>query len=468
MPKPSAERLWERCLDIVKVNVTRQDYDTWFAPVTFDSLDSDNKTIVLRVPSHAIYETLEKQKRFRYLLYNVIWRVYGEDFIITYRILVDSTTNTTADVEGTRGSTAKETINRHTKKLKPSQESELQSQLNESYTFENFIEGAGNKLLRSVGISIATNPKQTTFNPLFIYGSSGVGKTHLVNAIGIEYKRNFPERRVLYVTANQFKVQFMTARQENKINDFIYFYQTIDVLIIDDIHEFAGLQGTQGTFFHIFNHLKMNGKQIILTSDRPPQSLPGVEERLLTRFKWGLSAELEKPDYELCRKILLSKIRQDGLQVGDDVAEFVARNVCGSIRDLEGTLSSLMAYSLVFNQDINMEMARQVVGKAMKAQTRTVTIDMIIDRACSFFDIGESEIMAKGRKASVVIVRQLIMYLAHRHTKLTASRIGLRIGGRSHATVIHAVKQVERQLTEDKAFERRVAELEAMLGDGKR
>ncbi len=463
MPKPSPQKLWERCLAIVRVNVEPHEYDTWFAPLAFDSLDTEGRMLVLRVPSHAIYETLEHEKSLRHLLYNIIWRVYKEKVRITYRILVDSTQNMTTDVEGTAGSTPEERINARTKKVGQTAESELDSRLNENYTFESFIEGAGNKLLRSVGMSIATNPKQTTFNPLFIYGSSGVGKTHLASAIGIQFKRNFPGRRVLYVTANLFKVQYTTAVQQNQVNGFIGFYQTIDVLIIDDVQEFAGLTATQQTFFHIFNHLKMNGKQIIMTSDRPPASMQGMEERLLTRFKWGLSAELEKPDYELCHKILQNKIRQNGLTVGEDVVEYIARNVKNSIRDLEGVLSSLMAHALVYNQDIDMAIAQQVVGKAMKSPQKTITIDMVIDKACEYFGVSEGDIVAKGRKANIVAVRQLVMYLAERYARMTTGKIGLRLGGRSHATVIHAIKQVESQLAGDKDFARRVEEVKAML-----
>lgn len=463
MAKPSPQKQWERCLEILKVNVEKQDYDTWFAPIVFDSIDMEKKMLVLRVQSYFICETLEREKRFKHLLYNIIWRVYNEKLQIRYRVLTDSTTNTTIDVEGTSGSTAQEEINKRTKKLKQASESELDSQLNENYTFENFIEGTGNKLLRSVGQSIAENPKQTTFNPLFIYGSSGVGKTHLVNAIGIQFKRNFPEKRVLYISANLFKVQYMTARQQNRINDFIYFYQTIDVLIIDDIQEFAGLTGTQQTFFHIFNHLKMNGKQIIMTSDRPPASMPGMEERLLTRFKWGLAAELEKPDHELCRKILLSKIQQEGLNISEEVTDYIAANVTDSIRDLEGTLVSLMAHSLAFNRDIDLKIAQQVVNKTQKAQRKTITIDMILNKTCSYFDVSEDDVMSKSRKANIVVVRQLVMYLASNCTKLTASKIGLHIGGRNHATVLHSVKQIQDRMSTDKTFAQKVAEIEGLL-----
>ncbi len=463
MSKLTAARQWERCLEIVKVNVDRDAYDTWFAPIAFDSVDMERKMLYLSVPSHTICETLEKETSLKFLLYNIIWKVYKERLQITYRILVDSTMSLTTDVEGTAGSTPEERMDRRTKKVSQHEESELASNLNEGMTFVNFIEGAGNRLLRSVGMSIATKPKQATFNPLFIHGSSGVGKTHLVNAIGIEFKRNFPERRILYVTANLFKVQYMAAVQQNKVSDFICFYQTIDVLIIDDIQEFAGLAGTQQAFFHIFNHLKMNDKKIIMTSDRQPSSMSGMEERLLSRFKWGLTAELEKPDYELCHKVLESKIRQNGLTIAPEVVDYIARNVRNSIRDLEGVLNSLMAHALVYNQDIDMAIAQLVIEKGARAARKVITIDMIIDKVCAYFGVEESEIISKGRKASVVVVRQLIMYLAGKHSKMTASKIGLRIGGRNHATVIHSVKQTESLLASDKDFARKVAEVEEIL-----
>ncbi len=463
MPKLSASKLWELCLEYLKANVEEHEFKTWFVPIVFDSLDEKNNSIVLRVPSYAIYEKLEKDTHFKHILYNIIWKVFKSRLLITYRVLVDSDTNATDDIKGSPGSIAKEQVSPRTKIVKPVVADELNSQLNDDYTFENFIEGTGNRLLRSIGLSIASNPKQLTFNPLFIYGSSGVGKTHLVNAIGIQFKRNFPEMRVLYITANLFKLQYTTAVQQNKVNDFVYFYQSIDVIIIDDVQEFAGLQGTQQTFFHIFNHLKSNSKHIIMTSDREPASLPGLEERLLTRFKWGLVAELEKPDYELCRKILMNKISQHGLLVSDEVVDFLASNVNNSIRDLEGLFSSLMAHALVYNQDIDVSIAQQVVNKAMNLSKRNVTIDVIIDKVCNYFDVSDSDIIAKGRTANVALVRQLIMYLADKHAKMTASKIGLRIGGRNHATVIHAVKQIQNRLANDKAFAQKVAEVEGIL-----
>lgn len=463
MTKPTPQAQWEQCLSILKVNIDRQAYDALLANIDFVSLNREENYIYLRVQSSFIYETIEHTKRIRQLLYSVIWSVYKTKLIIRYQILADSTTNTTTNIEGTAGTTVETKINRRTKKVEEVVESELESRLNENYTFDNFIEGNGNKLLRSVGKSIADNPKQTTFNPLFIYGGSGVGKTHLVNAIGIQFKRNFPQKRVLYVTAHDFKVQFMTAKQQNRINDFIYFYQTIDVLIIDDVQEFSGLTGTQQTFFHIFNHLKMNGKQIIMTSDQAPGSMPGMEERLITRFKWGLATELERPDQELCRKILENKIKQDGLQISDEVVDFISHNIVNSIRDLEGIICSLQAHAMALNRDIDLGIAQMVINQSVKAQKKSVTIEKIIDTVCSYYGVSQEDVMSKTRKANIVLVRQLAMYLASKTTKMSTSKIGLYVGGRNHATVLHSIKQIQDRLLTDKAFQQQVEEIEQIL-----
>ncbi len=463
MTKQTPQQLWERCLSILKVNVERDVYDTLLAPIVFVDVNSERGEIELSVQSHYIFEAIEQNKHTRQVLYSVIWKVFDQQLRIRYKILTDSTTNVTTEVEGTAGSTSEAKINRRTGKIQVPEQSELDSHLNEHMTFDNFIEGNGNKLLRSVGMSIADKPKQTTFNPLFVYGSSGVGKTHLVNAIGIQYKRNNPQSRVLYITAHEFKVQFMTARQQNNINDFIYFYQSIDVLIIDDVQEFSGLASTQHTFFHIFNHLKINGKQIIMTSDVAPNNMPGMEERLITRFKWGLASELERPDQELCRKILLHKIHQDSLSISDSVVDYIASNMMNSIRDLEGIILSLQAHALAFNREIDLSIAQQVLSRSLKAQKRSVTIEMIMEATCSYFNVSQEDVMSKTRKANIVMVRQLAMYFANKLTKMTTSKIGLYIGGRNHATVLHSIKQIQGRLSVDSAFQEQVNEIEEGL-----
>lgn len=310
---------------------------------------------------------------------------------------------------------------------------------------------------------MAQNPART-FNPLFIYGPSGVGKTHLVNAIGTRIKELYPEKRVLYVSAHLFQVQYTDSVRTNHFNDFITFYQTIDVLIIDDIQEFAGVTKTQNTFFHIFNHLHQNGKQLILTSDRAPVMLQGMEDRLLTRFKWGLVAELEKPDTELRKNILRNKIRQDGLTISESVISYIAENVNESVRELEGIVNSLLAQSILFKRDIDIELTQRIVRKAVKcAEVKPVTVEDIIEKVCEYYKVDTSTIHTKTRKREVVQVRQVAMYLAKKHTDTSSSKIGQMIGKKDHATVLHACKIVKDQVDVDKAFKAEIDEIETTL-----
>lgn len=456
---------WKRCLEIIEVNVSEQDYRTWFLPIQFISFSREQKELLLSVPSNFFFEILDSQ--FKKLMYNVVWKNFGKEIHIMYRILTDSTNDIATEIDTIPSAVEPQRLSKSGVFLPTSRSkippAELDSNLNAEYRFENFIEGESNKLPRSIGQAIAENPKQTTFNPLFIYGASGVGKTHLVNAIGTKLKELHPKMRVLYVGANQFTVQYTDSIRKNTFNDFINFYQTIDTLIIDDIQELAGQDKTQLEFFHIFNHLKLNGKQIIITSDRDPASMKGMEERLLTRFKWGLMAELERPNQELCRKILENKIRHDGLSIPEDVVEYIAANVNNSIRDLEGIVNSLMASSVVYSRDIDLAMAEQIIKRVIKFQSAPITIDRIIEEACLHWGISQDEVFSKSRKANIVTVRQTAMYLAQKHTKMTASRIGLLIGGRNHATVLHAIGQIRDRISTEKEFARHISELEAAL-----
>lgn len=454
--------LWERCLEIIKCNVKEQEYETWFRPTQFISFDSETHELMLSVPSNFFFEILDGQ--FKRLMYNVAWRIYGKDVRIMYRILTDSTNNISTEKEGLPTQERMRKMQDDT--MRPNSkapEDDLESNLNSDYRFENFIEGESNRFAYSIGRSLADNPRQTTFNPLFIHGSSGVGKTHLVNAIGMALKEKFPKRRVLYVTAHQFMVQFTESRRLNTFNQFIAFYQTIDTLIIDDIQELAGQEKTQDAFFFIFNHLKMNGKQIILTADRAPAVMQGMEDRLLTRFKWGLTAELERPELELRRRILVSKIRRDGLSIPDDVIDYVAQNASESVRDLEGIVNSLMAYSVVYSRDIDLPLAEQVLKRTVRSQEKNITLDNIVDACCEHWNCSHEDLYSKSRKASIVTVRQTVMYLAQKHTKMTTSRIGLLIGGRNHATVLHAIHQIIDRLASDREYKSHVSAIEAQL-----
>jgi chromosomal replication initiator protein len=328
----------------------------------------------------------------------------------------------------------------------------LNPQLDPKKTFDNYIEGNSNKLPRTVGLSIAEHPGKSTFNPFFIYGPSGCGKTHLINAIGVQCKRMYPQKRVLYVSARLFQVQFTDSVRQNTTNDFINFYQTIDVLIVDDIQEWVNSPKTLDTFFHIFDHLFRLGKQIILASDRPPVDLVGVKDRLLTRFSCGLIAELEKPNVQLCVDILNSKCRRDGLKIPMEVIQFVAQTANGSVRDLEGVLNSLMAYSIVYNSNIDMHLAERVIKRAVKVDNHPLTIDDILEKVCQHFGVSQQHVISKSRKRDYVQVRQVSMYLAQKYTKMPASRIGQLIGGRDHSTVIHSCSTIEQRLKVDKAF----------------
>ena len=451
--------LWNRCLEIIRDNVSPQTYKTWFCPIV--PLKYEDKTLELQVPSQFFYEFLEE--KFLDLLRQTIHKVFGEGSKLMYRVMVVKNPPTTVPLPPHAGSQAP--LHKPVTKSIPQvpQVSDLDPHLNKDYNFETFIEGESNKLSRSVAEAVALNPAKTVFNPLFFYGASGVGKTHLANAIGTKIKELYPEKRVLYVSAHLFQVQYTDSVRNNTTNDFINFYQSIDVLIIDDIQEFAGVTKTQNTFFHIFNHLHQNGKQLILTSDRAPVLLQGMEERLITRFKWGMVAELEKPTIELRRNILRNKIRRDGLQFPPEVIDYIAENVNDSVRDLEGIIISLMAHSTIYNKDIDLELAQRIVKKISRNESKAVTIDHIIQTVCSHFGLEPATIHTKSRKREVVQARQIAMYLAKNNTDFSTSKIGTLIGNKDHATVLHACKTVKGQLEVDRSFHEEVDCIESEL-----
>ena len=452
--------LWNRCLQIIKDNVPPQTYKTWFLPIV--PLKYEDKTLVLQVPSQFFYEFLEEQ--FIDLLRQSILKVFGEGSKLMYNVMVVNNPPTTVPLPPHPDHTTTTAAKPQVKEV-PQQPlvTQLDSHLKGDYNFETFIEGESNKLSRSVAEAVALNPAKTIFNPLFIYGASGVGKTHLVNAIGTKIKELYPDKRVLYVSAHLFQVQYTDSVRNNTVNDFINFYQTIDVLIIDDIQEFAGVTKTQNTFFHIFNHLHQNGKQLILTSDRSPVLLQGVEERLITRFKWGMVAELEKPTVELRRDILRNKIRRDGLQFPPEVVDYIAENVSDSVRDLEGIIISIMAHATIYNRDIDLELAQRIVKKVTHNENKPVTIDDILRVVCIHYGLESNAIHTKSRKRDVVQARQVAMYLAKTYTDLSTAKIGNLIGNRDHATVLHACKTIKALKDVDKAFQTEMDEIQAEL-----
>ena len=456
--------LWSRCLSVIRDNVPETIFKTWFEPIV--PLIYQNKALTIGVPTQFFYEILEE--KYADLLRVALNKEIGEGTQLVYRVLIDKTNDQTIDLVGTNRSrvlppsTDIKDANKAPNPMKAPTPQDLDPQLNPNYNFENFIKGSSNEFSRTVGETVAKKPART-FNPLFLYGPSGVGKTHLTNAIGTRIKELYPEKRVLYVSAHLFQVQYTDSIRTNHFNDFISFYQTIDVLIIDDIQEFAGVTKTQNTFFHIFNHLHQNGKQLILTSDRAPIMLQGMEDRLLTRFKWGLVAELEKPDTELRRNILRNKIRKDGLNIPESVVNYIAENVNESVRELEGIINSLLAQSILFKREIDMDLAERIIRKAVRIENKPITIDNIISKVCAHYDLDESVIHTKSRKREIVQIRQIAMYLAKKHTEISASKIGMLIGNRDHATVLHACKTVKDLIEINKSFKSDIEEIEAAL-----
>lgn len=461
--KVSPDARWDSALALIRKNVTEQIYNTWFKSIVFEQYDEAQKMILVQVPSPFVYEYLEEN--FVDLLGKVLYHCFGKGIRLSYRVVTDKEHNLSQDIEAEPADAIDKVkprtrANQSPTILDAAQPQQLDPQLNPHLTFGNYIEGDSNKLPRSVGLSIAEHPNTMQFNPIFIYGPSGCGKSHLINAIGVRTKQLFPQKRVLYISARLFQKQFTDAVRQSCVNDFISFYQTIDMLIVDDIQEWATADKTQDTFFHIFNHLFRNGKRIILASDRPPVDLKTMPDRLLTRFSCGLIAELEKPNLKLCIDILESKIRRDGLKIPADVIQFIAETANGSVRDLEGVINSLMAYSIVYNCNIDMRLAERVIKRAVKIDDRPLTVDDILEKVCNHYNVTPAQVNSKCRKHDYVVARQVSMYLAQKYTKMPASRIGKLVGNRDHSTVIHSCSQVEKRLQVDQLFSAEVMSIE--------
>ena len=460
----SPKALWDNSLLLIKNSVTEQQYNTWFKPIVFESYKPSTKTLLVQVPSPFVYEYLEQN--FVDLLSKVLHRNFGEGIRLTYRVVTDKEHKLSQDIEADPDDAdmAKQTREcaqqTAAQPAAPQQQEDIDTQLDPKLTFNNYMEGDSNKLPRSVGLSIAEHPNTTQFNPMFIYGPSGSGKTHLVNAIGLKAKQMYPQKRVLYVSARLFQTQYTDAVLHNASNDFINFYQSIDMLIVDDIQEWAGKAKTLNTFFHIFNHLFRNGKRIILACDRPPVELKDMPDRLLTRFSCGLVCELEKPNIQLCVDILSNKIRRDGLKIPVDVISFIAQTCNGSVRDLQGAINGLLAYSIVYNSSIDIRLAERVIKRAVKVDDKPLTIDDIVETVCHHYNVTVTAVNSKSRKRDYVVARQVTMYLAQKYTKMPASRIGKLVGNRDHSTVIHSCSKVEERLNIDAGFSDELVSIE--------
>ena len=467
--------VWVNCLRIIKDNVPPVSFKTWFEPIV--PLKLDNNILTIQVPSPFFYEYLEEQ--FIDILRKTLRKELGPGAKLEYNVVMENNGITNSKPVTVVLPTQNKTELRNNPVNMPSNNLEqkiknpfiipgikklhVDPQLNSDNTFTNFVEGECNRLARSAGLAVANAPGKNPFNPLLIYGNSGLGKTHLAQAIGIQVKEKFPDLVVLYVNAVKFQTQFVEAIRNNNKNDFLHFYQMIDVLIIDDVHEFAGKEKTQDIFFHIFNHLHQSSKQLILTSDKPPVELQGLEQRLLSRFKWGLSADLQSPDFETRVAILKQKIYNDGINISDEVIEYIATNITNNIRELEGALISLLAQSTLNRKEITIELASEMIDKLVKNTKREISIDFIQKVVCDYFGLPNDVLHTKTRKREIVQARQIAMFFSKSMTKSSLSTIGSLIGGKDHATVLHACKAVNNLIDTDKRFKSQIEDIERKL-----
>ena len=458
---------WNRCLDVIKANLPAEQFNAWFAPIVAVDYDQENNHVTLKVPSEFYREKIEGH--YLNILSLALKKVFGENVKLFYKYNVvrgDETSSVKQQEDNSSLRLRQELKIRNPRVANPFERQDtledIDPQLNPRYTFENYCGSMSNKLAVSVANAIAMHPEVKTYNPFFVFGSTGVGKTHLLQAVGIKLKEENPRMRVLYVTARVFENQYTTAVLQKKVNDFINFYQSIDVLLLDDIQEFAGKPGTQNTFFHIFNHLHQHQRQLIMSSDCRPSDLDGMVPRLISRFKWGMTVELGKPDYELRRKFLAMKSAQDGLNIDDEVLDFIASNVVESVRELEGVMVALLAHATMLGQDITIDLARSVIGNTVKVSQRQLTFEMIAETVAKYYDLSTDLIYGKSRKREISDARQLVMYLAKKEAQMSSPSIGAKLD-RTHATVLHACIQIKQRMDIEKDFSREVQDITAKL-----
>ncbi len=474
--KAGHEIVWSNCLAVIKDNIPQISFKTWFDPIV--ALKIENDILTIQVPSAFFYEYLEEH--FIDLLRRTIRKELGHSAKLEYSVVVDAPhhKNQQAITQRLPSNNKTDLRNRPVSMQMNSENPvvtnpfvipgikklNVDPQLNADYTFENHIEGECNRLARSAGMAVAKNPGKTAFNPLFLYGNSGLGKTHLAQAIGIDVKKYFPEKTVLYVNANKFQTQFTESVRNNTQNDFLNFYQMIDVLIIDDIQELAGKVKTQNSFFHIFNHLHQMSKQLILTADRAPVDMKGMEDRLLSRFKWGLSADVHMPNYDTRVAILKHKLYKDGITlIQEEVIHYIASNITQNVRELEGALISLLAQATLNKKKITCDVAKSIIDKLVRKTQKELSVDFIQQTVCNYFGLDLDSLQLKTRKREIVQARQVAMYFSKSLTNSSLSCIGTKIGKKDHATVLHACKTVNNMIETDKEFKNVIQEIETQI-----
>ncbi|MDP3312973.1 chromosomal replication initiator protein DnaA [Lutibacter sp.] len=470
----TASSVWGECLSFIEDNIKPQAYKTWFEPIKPVKLSGEVLTI--QVPSKFFYEWLEEH--YIKLLRVALVKQLGDDAKLIYDVRMENaySSNNPHTVKipsanrnplSHQGVTVPIELNKRELKnpfiIPGIQKVKIESQLNPNYNFDSFIEGDSNRLARSAGMAVANKPGGTSFNPLLIYGGVGLGKTHISHAIGVQIKDKYPDKTVLYISSEKFTQQYIDSVKGNTRNDFIHFYQMIDVLIIDDVQFLSGKTGTQDVFFHIFNHLHQNGKQVILTSDKAPVDMQDIEQRLLSRFKWGLSAELQAPDYETRVSILENKLYRDGVEMPDEIVEYIAKHIKSNVRELEGVLISMIAQASFNRKEFTLSLTKQIVDKFVKNTKREVSIDYIQKIVSNYFELDVNTLQSKTRKRHIVQARQLAMYFAKRMTKASLASIGSQIGNRDHATVLHACKTVDNLTETDKQFRKYVDDITKKL-----
>jgi chromosomal replication initiator protein len=474
--KKNYSAVWENCLKVIRDNISHQSFKTWFEPIK--PVNLDDNVLTIQVPSQFFYEWLEEH--YITLLKKTIKKELGSSGRLEYSIIMDNSYSSepyaikfptsNKNITSNQPVTMPLDLNNGSSKEIPNpfiipglKKIKVNSQLNENYSFDNFIEGDCNRLARSAGYAVANNPGKTAFNPLLIYSNVGLGKTHLAHAIGLEVKSRYPEKTVLYVTSEQFTNQYIDSVRNNNQNDFVHFYQMIDVLIIDDIQFLSKKEKTQEVYFHIFNHLHQNSKQLIITSDKPPVEMSGMNTRLLSRFKWGLSADLQVPDLETRIAIIETKLYKDGVEMPRDVIEYLAYSITTNIRELEGALISILAQSSLNKKAITLELAKKMIDKFVKNTSREISIDYIQKVVCDYFGLPLEAINSKTRKREIVQARQLAMFFSKKLTKASLATIGHHCGNKDHATVLHACRTVNNLVETDKQFRNYVEELDKKI-----
>jgi chromosomal replication initiator protein len=447
--KADANSVWKQCLTIIKENVKPMTFNTWFLPIR--PVSFENNVIKIQLPTQFFWEWIDEH--YNHILNKAILNVIGPEGKLTYVIAEEKDSESELKISIATSSDSASVSN---SSIKPSngsssaaKETKHNSNLNPRYRFDNFIKGEGNQLARATAGAISDNPGETSFNPFFVYGGVGLGKTHLIQAIGNRILEKFPDKKVIYLSTDSFTVEFVEAIQSNRVNEFQNFYRNIDVLIIDDIQFLTGKEKTQDLFFHIFNTLHQSRKQIILSSDRPPKELKGMDERLISRFKWGLAADIQPPEFEMRIAILKSKAEEFGMNISNEIVEYIASNIISNIRELEGCLIKMLATASLNSKDISLELARKIVREIASDRKLSLSIDDITKIVCEYLNVPENKVRDKTRKKEIVLARQLSMYFAKEFTKASLKTIGLHFGGRDHSTVIHACNSVEAELKDD-------------------